>query len=88
MKEQFEIEASKLTPQYGFRKGLKLFNDEGYQITKNKLEMNLLGRGCIGILSWKDIMQDIRKQALGYLMFLKRNQSGKMKGRGRADGRP
>ena len=29
MKEYFEIEASKSTPQYGFRKGLKLFGDEG-----------------------------------------------------------
>ena len=30
MKEYFEIEASKLTPQYGFRKGLHLFDDEDY----------------------------------------------------------
>ena len=28
MKEFFEIEASKATPHYGFRKGLKLFGDE------------------------------------------------------------
>ena len=28
MKEYFEIEASKSTPQYGFRKGLKLFGDK------------------------------------------------------------
>ena len=72
MKEYFEIEASKSTPQYGFRKGLKFFSDEGYQAAKNKLEVNLLGRGCIDILSWKDLMWDIRRQALGYLMFLKR----------------
>ena len=30
MKEYFEIEASKSSPQYGFRKGLKLFGDKGY----------------------------------------------------------
>ena len=36
MKEYFEIEASKSTPQYGFRKGLKLFGDEGYQATKDE----------------------------------------------------
>ena len=72
MKEYFEIEASKSTPQYGFRKGLKLFGDEGYQASKNKLETNLLGGGFIDMLSWKDITWDIRKQALGYLMFLKR----------------
>ena len=47
MKEYFEIEASKSTPQYGFRKGLKLFGDKGYQAAKDKLETNLLGRGCI-----------------------------------------
>ena len=50
MVEYFAIEASKSTPQYGFRKGLILFN-EGYQATKNKLEVNLLGRGCIDMLS-------------------------------------
>ena len=43
MKEYLEIEASKSTPQYGFRKGLKLFGDEGYQAAKDKLETNLLG---------------------------------------------
>ena len=88
MKEYFEIEASKSTPQYGFRKGLKLFGDKGYQATKDKLETNLLGRGCIDMLPRKDLTWDIRKRALGYLMFLKRKRSGKMKGRGCADGRP
>ena len=29
-KENFEIEALKATPQYGFRKGLELFSDKGY----------------------------------------------------------
>ena len=77
MKEYFEIEASKSTPQYGFRKGLKLFGGKGYQAAKDKLETNLLGRGCIDMLSWKDLTWDIRKRALGYLMFLKRKRSGK-----------
>ena len=51
MKEYFEIEASKSTPQYGFRKGLKLFGDKGYQAAKNKVEVNLHERGCINMLS-------------------------------------
>ena len=51
MKEYFEIESSKSTPQYGFRKGLKLFSNEGYQVAKDKLEANLLRRGCIDMLS-------------------------------------
>ena len=56
MKECFKIEASKSTPHYGFRKGPKLFGDEGYRAAKNELEVNLLGRICIDMLSWKDIM--------------------------------
>ena len=39
------------------------------------------------MLSWKDLTWDIRKQALGYLVFLKRKQSEKMKGRGYDNGR-
>ena len=88
MKEYFEIEASKATPQYGFRKGLTLFGDKGYQVAKNELKVNLLGRGCISMLSWKNLTLDIRKQGLGYLMFLKRKRSGEMKGRGYANSRP
>ena len=34
MKEYFKIEASKATPQYGFRKGPKLFGDKGCQAAK------------------------------------------------------
>ena len=64
MKDYFEIEASKSTPQYGFRKGLKLFGDERYVAAKDKLVANLLGRGCIDMLSWKDLTWDIRKRAL------------------------
>ena len=37
MKEYFEIEASKATPQYGFRKGLTLFVDKEYQAAKHEL---------------------------------------------------
>ena len=40
------------------------------------------------MLSWKYLTWDVRKQALGYLMFLKSKQSEKMKGRGCANGRP
>ena len=58
-KEYFKIEASKSTPQYRFRKGLQLFSEEGYQAAKDKLETNLLGRGCIAMLSWKDLTWDI-----------------------------
>ena len=55
-KEYFEIEASKSTPQYGFRKGLKLFGDEGYQAAKDELKTNLLGRGCINMLPRRTLL--------------------------------
>ena len=77
MKEYFEIEASKATPQYGFRKGLTLFGDKGYKAAKNELKVNLLGRGCIYMLSLKNLTWDIRKQVLGYLMFLKKSVVGR-----------
>ena len=76
MKEYFEIEASKSTPKYGFRKVLKLFDDEGYQAAKEELNASLLGSGCIDILSWKELTLDICKRALKYLMFLKRKRRG------------
>ena len=61
MKEYFEIEASKVTPQYGFRKGLKLFGDKGYQITNDELKVSLFGRRCIDMLSSRKLIWDIRK---------------------------
>ena len=55
MKEYFEIEASKATPQYGFRKGLELVGDKSHQATRDALNANLLGRGCINMLSSKNL---------------------------------
>ena len=40
------------------------------------------------MLSSKNLTWDIRKQALGCLVYLKREKSGKMKERGCANGRP
>ena len=88
MKEYFEIEASKATPQHEFRKGLKLFGDKGYQVAKNELKVNLLGRGCINMPSWNNLTWDIKKQTLGYLIFVERKRSGKMKRRDCANGQP
>ena len=58
-----------------------MFGDKGYQTTKDELKVNLLGRECIDMLLSNNLTQDIRKQALGYIMFLKRKQSEKMKAR-------
>ena len=64
MKEYFEIKASKVTPQNGFKKGVNLFNNKDYQAAKDKLNKNLLRRGYIDMLPTYNITWDIRQQAL------------------------
>ena len=69
MKEYFEIELSKATPWYGFRKRLKLFGNKGYQAAKDELKKTLLGRECIdipGAFLQGDWQQD---EHPGYIMF-------------------
>ena len=73
MKEYFEIEALKSTPQYGLRTGLKLFGNEGYQATKNKLENNLLGIGYIDMLSWKDLTWVVQRWRLTLQLLCSQN---------------
>ena len=88
MQTYFKIKASLSTPQYGFRRGLELFGDEGYQAALKELDKNLVGRGCIEVLSEANVTWEIKQIALGYLMFLKRKRNGKMKGQGCANRRP
>ena len=88
LNDYFRMEASKATPQYGFRKGLKVFGDEGYDAAVCELKDNLLGRDCVRMLKGKEVTHTVRKKALSYLMFLKRKRSSRIKGRGVADGRP
>jgi hypothetical protein len=82
------IEASKSTPQYGFNRGLKEFGDLGYEATVKELDDNLLGIGAVRMLKPSEINNNIKYEALNYLMFLKRKRCGKVKARGCADGRP
>lgn len=88
MENYFQLEASKSTPQYGFRKGLELFQDEGYAAAVKELKDNLIGRGCLNMVKPSQVTNSMRTRALNYLMFLKRKWSGLVKGRGCADGRP
>ena len=62
---------------YGYQKGLKIFGDDGYQATVKELRDNLIGQGCIDVLSKKDTTWDMQKGPLSYLMFLKRKRCGK-----------
>ena len=77
MKEYFKIEASKSVPQYGFRKGLKLSGDEGYQAAKNNLEVTLLRRECIDMLLWKNLCEISESKYFGTSCSLKENEVGR-----------
>jgi len=80
--------ASKATPQFGFRKGMKLFGIEGWEATKKEINENLLGMDAVKMILYKDLDRKLQKEALSYLMFLKRKRTGVVKSRGVADGRP
>ena len=41
------LSASSSMPQYGFKKGLKIFEEDGYKATVSELQDNLIGRGCV-----------------------------------------
>ena len=68
-------------------KGLKLFGKEGIEARYKELKNNLLDRDCVQMLYPDEVTVKVKEKALHYLMFLKRIRSGKVKGRGVADGR-
>ena len=82
------LSASPNTPQYGFRKGMEIFEEDEYEAPVSKLKDNIVGRGCVNMLGKKEITGEICNKALAYLMFLKRKRTGKVKNRGCADRRP
>ena len=47
------LSASTAAPQYGFQKGLKLFEEDGYKATVSELQYNLIGKLCVKILEKK-----------------------------------
>ena len=63
-----ELSASPNTPQYGFKKGIKLFEDDGYRATVSELKDNLVGRGCINMLKKEDITADVHRNATATCM--------------------
>ena len=65
-------------------RGLKLFGSQG--ISAVKAEMQQLHD--LKVMEPKPLTTTQKREALGYLMFLKRKHSGKIKARGCADGRP
>ena len=73
-------------PQMSLKAGLRTFGDDGMKAVEKEMHQ----------LHDRDVMKPVhkdcltpkqRKEALAYLMFLKRKRCGKIKGRGCADGR-
>ena len=83
-----QMTPSLATPQYGFKKGLEIFGNNGYEATVKELRDNLIGRGCVKMLKKHEVTKEVVSKALGYLMFIKRKRCGKVKSRGCCDGRP
>ena len=74
------------TPQMSLRAGLRTFGKDG-EVAVEKEMRQLHDRGVMIPVHKKDLTPDQRREALAYLMFLKRKRCGKVKGRGCADGR-
>ena len=83
-----QMTESLATPQYGFKKGLQIFGNEGYNTTVKKLKDNLIGRVCVKMLKKHEVSEEVKNKALGYLMFIKRKCCGKVEARGCCNGRP
>ena len=73
-------------PQMSLKAGLRTFGDDGIKAVEKEMRqlhdrdvMKPVHKGCL--------TPKQRKEALAYLMFLKRKRCGKIKGRGCADGR-
>ena len=78
--------ASEETGQMSMRKGLKVFGEPGYAAVKKEMQQ-LHDRKVMQPVDRKDLSQSQKKEALGYLMFLKKKRCEAIRGRGCADGR-
>ena len=74
------------TPQMSMKKGLEMFGEGGYAAVKQEMQQ-LHDRKVMQPIRRKDLTPEQKREALGYLMFLKKKRCGKIKGRGCADGR-
>ena len=74
------------TAQMSMKKGLKVFGAGGYAAVKQEMQQ-LHDRRVMQPVRRKDLSPAQKREALGYLMFLKKKCCGKIKGRGCADGR-
>jgi hypothetical protein len=72
--------------QLSMKQGLKTFGDKGREAVLSEIKQ-LHDRGVIQPKDPNSLSTQDKKNALEYLMFLKRKRCGKIKGRGCADGR-
>ena len=79
-------EGSEETGQMPMKKGLKVFREPGYATVKKEMQQ-LHDRKVMQPVSRKDLSPSQKKEALEYLMFLKKKRCGSINGRGCADGR-
>ena len=73
------------TPQMSMKKGLKMFGEGGYAAVKQEMQQ-LHDRKVMQPVWRKDLSPEQKREALGYLMLLKKKRCGRIKGRGCADG--
>ena len=74
------------TAHMSMKKGLRMFGEEGYAAVRKEMQQ-LHDRKVMQPIKRKDLTAAQKREALGYLMFLKKKWSGTIKGHGCADGR-
>jgi hypothetical protein len=74
------------TPQMNMKQGLQFFGEEGVDAVRKEMRQ-IHDRKVMMAKASTNLTYKQRKEALAYLMFLKRKRCGKVKGRGCADGR-
>ena len=74
------------TPQMSVKQGLRMFGEDGYAAIRKEMQQ-LHDRKVMQPINRKDLTLAQKREALGYLMFLKKKRNGTVKGRGCADGR-
>ena len=79
-------DAPEETAQLSMKKGLKIFGEQGYAAVKKEMQQ-LHDRKVMQPINRKDLSPAQKREALGYLMFLKKKRCGTIKGRGCVDGR-
>lgn len=74
------------SPQMNMKQGLKVFGEKGKDAVYQEMKQ-LHDRGVMSPIHPSTLSREQRRKVLRYLMFLKQKRSGKIKGRGCADGR-